>query len=139
MYRRPSQIKWFLGLQILAAGVGAVLVVAARNDVFWQIGLLYLVFLLVAYMIVKGFVIWMTWCAKNWARLTMLAWVLYTFVNYFVQLRSGATPIQLEPSLKAVGFVVLVLQVSSITLLFTPPANEWFRHARAKRSLVFPR
>jgi phosphatidylserine synthase len=139
VYERPRQVKWFIGLQILAAALGAVLVVAVRNDIGWEVGLLHLVFVLCAYVAVKGFFIWKIWKGKNWARLTMFAWFLYTYIQYFAQLRSGATPIQIEPRLKALIIVVAVLQATSFALLFTRPANDWFRPPRAKQSLLFPR
>jgi hypothetical protein len=136
VYERPRQVTWFIGFQILGAAVGALLVVAVRNDVGWEVGLLHLVFLLFAYVTVKGFFIWKVWSRKNWARLTMLAWFLCTFIYYFAQRISGATPIQIEASLRALIIGVAVLQATSIALLFTRPANEWFRPPRAKQSLV---
>lgn len=139
VYERPRQVKWFLSLQIPATALGAVLVVAVRNDIGWEIGLLRLVSILFAYLVVRGFFIWKVWKGKNWARLTMLAWLLYTYIQYFAQLRSGTTPIQIETGLKALVIVVAVLQATSLALLFTRPANEWFGPLRAKQSLLFPR
>jgi hypothetical protein len=138
VYERPHQIKWFIGLQIVAHALGGVLAVAARNDAGLEIGLPHLVFLLFAYVAVKGFFIWKIWGGKNWARLTMFAWVLYTYIQYLHQLWSGATPIQVELPLKALIVMVAVLQVASFALLFTRPANEWFRPPRTKQSLLFP-
>lgn len=138
VYERPLQVKWFLGLQILATALAAVLVVTVRSDIGWEIGLLRLVSLLFAYLAVRCFFIWMVWKGKNWARLTMLAWSLYTYIQYFVQIRLSATPIEIEVSLKALIMVVAVLQATSIALLFTRSANAWFRAPRAKQSLPFP-
>jgi phosphatidylserine synthase len=139
VYERPRQVKWFVGLQILAAALGAVLVVAVRNDIGWEVGLLHLVFVLFAYVAVRVFFVWKIWKGKNWARLTMFAWFLYTYIQYFAQFRSGATPIRIEPSLKALIVVVAVLQATSLALLFTRSGNEWFRPPRAKQSLLNPR
>ena len=138
MYERPRQVKWFLSLQVAATALGAVLVVAVRNDTGWEIGLLRLVPLLFAYLAVRGFFIWKIWKGKNWARLAILAWFLYTYIQYFAQLRSGATPIQVETSLRALILVVAVLQATSLALLFTRPANEWFRPPRAKQGVLIP-
>jgi uncharacterized membrane protein YfcA len=76
VYDRPRQIKWFIGLQILGASLGAVLVLAVRNDIGWDIGLPHLFSLLLAYVAVKGFFIWKIWDRKNWARLTNACMVL---------------------------------------------------------------
>jgi phosphatidylserine synthase len=138
VYKRPRQVEWFVGLQILAAALGGVLVVAARNDTGWEVGLLYLILVLLAYVAMKGFFTWKIWKGKNWARLTMFAWFLCTSIQYFVQLRSGATPIHVEPSLKILIIVVAVLQATSFALLFTRPANEWFRSPRTKQNQLFP-
>lgn len=139
VYERPRQVTWFIGFQVLGAVVGAVLVIAVRNDVGREIGLLHLVFLLFAYVAVKGFFIWKVWSRKNWARLTMFAWFLCTYIRYFAQRISGAIPIQIEASLRALIMVVAVLHLTSFALLFTRPANDWFRPPRAKQSFVFPR
>jgi phosphatidylserine synthase len=139
VYERPRQVKWFIGLQIFAAALGGVLAVAVRNDIGWQIGLPHLAFVLLAYLAVKSFVVWKTWKGKNWARLIVFAWFLYTYISYFAQLRSGATPIQIGSSLKVLTFVVAVLQVTSLALLFTRPANEWFRSLRSKQGMLLPR
>jgi hypothetical protein len=136
VYERPRQITWFVSLQILATAVGAVLVVAVRNDIpGWDVGLRHLIFLLVAYVAARAFFIWKIWNGKNWARLTMLAWFSYTYIQYFVQLWSGATPIEIEPRLKALIIVVGVLQATSFVLLFMRPANEWFRSPQSKQGL----
>jgi phosphatidylserine synthase len=134
VYERPRQIKWFAGLQIVAAAIGAMLVVTVR----WPIELSHLIFLLFAYAAVKGFFIWKVWEGKNWARFTMLLWFLFTYIQYLAQLWYGATPIQVEPSLKALIIIVAVLQLISFPLLFSRPANEWFRSPHAKQRLPSP-
>ncbi len=139
MYGRPSHIRWFLSLQVLAAFLGAVVVVAARSDVELEAGLARLVSLLLAYVAVRGCFIWMAWRGKNWARFALLAWFLYTYIQYVVDLRSGATLIQLDASLKTLIAAVAVLQASSLALLFTRSANQWFRPSRAGHDLLFPR
>ena len=138
MDERPRQVKWFLGLQILATGLSVFLVVAVRNDIGWEVGLLHLVSFMLVYVAIRGFLIWKVWKGKNWARLTLLAWFLSTYIQYFIQLKFGATPIQIEPGLKTLIIVVAVLQAISLALLFTHPANEWFRPPRAKQALLFP-
>jgi hypothetical protein len=134
VYERPRQIKWFVGLQIVAAALGAALVVTMR----WPIELSHLIFLLFAYLGVKGFFIWKIWRGKNWARMTLLAWLLCTYIQYLVQLWLGSNPIQIDSSLKALIIGVGVLQATSLALLFTPSANEWFRSPRPKPSLLSP-
>ena len=120
--------------------LGAVLVVLVRTDVpGWDVGLRHLIFLLFAYVAARAFFIWKIWKGKNWARLTILAWFLYTYIQYLAQLWSGATPINIEPRLKALIIVVAVLQATSLALLFMRPANEWFRSPRAKQGVLLPR
>jgi hypothetical protein len=91
------------------------------------------------YVAVKGFFIWKIWDRKNWARLTMLAWFLHTYIQYFIQPKSGAAPIQIETGLKVVTVALEVAQACSLALLFTRSSNDWFRPAPAKENLLFPR
>jgi succinate-acetate transporter protein len=67
----------------------------------------------------------------------MLAWFLYTYIQYFIQLKSGVTPIQVETSLKAVFVALAVVQVCSLALVFTPSSNDWFRPEPAKGRCFF--
>jgi len=110
-----------------------------RNDFGVQVEFLHLCFLLFLHLAVRGFLVWKIWTGKNWARLTMIGWFLYSYIHYFTQLASGATPIQVALSLKVVSIVLAILQAFSLALLFTGPAKEWFRLDRTKESLLSPR
>ena len=69
----------------------------------------------------------------------MLAWFLYTYIQYFIHFESGATPIQIKTSLKAVTVALAVVQACSLALLFTRSSNDWFRPAPAKENQLLPR
>jgi hypothetical protein len=137
VYERPRHIKWFIGLQILGAALDAVLVFVVRNAIGGEIGLPQLFFLLLVYVAVKGFFIWKIWDRKNWARLTMLAWFLYTYIQYVIHFESGASLIEINTSLKAVTLALGVVQACSLALLFTRSSNDWFRPAPAKENSLF--
>jgi len=139
VYERPRQIKWFVGLQILGAAMGIVLVAALSKDLGLEIGRYHSLFLLFFYLATKGFLVWKIWTGRNRARLTMLAWFLYTYIRYFIPRGFGVTQIPVAPIIKIGSIGLAILQVSSLALLFVPRANEWFRPAPAKESLLFPR
>jgi hypothetical protein len=53
----------------------------------------------------------------------MLAWFLYTYIQYFIHFESGATPIQIKTSLKAVTVALAVVQACSLALFIAGPAE----------------
>src|SRR6202140_5439860 len=65
VYKRPRQVEWFVGLQILALALGGVLVVVIPNEAGWEVGLLFLILVLLAYVAIKCFFPWKIWKGKS--------------------------------------------------------------------------
>jgi len=139
VYAPPRQVKWFVGLQLVGLVFAVVAVLTVWNDLGRKPELFHLVSILLIFLSIEGLLIWKVWMGKNWARLTMLAWFLLSWVGSYFQHSPAPTPIHVRAGLMAIGITLSILQAFSFVTLFINPANEWFRPAPAKESLLFPR
>jgi tryptophan-rich sensory protein len=88
-----------------------------------------LVFILFFTIAIVAFLIWKVAKGRNWARITLLVFFLIGVLPFAFTVRSELAR---SVSLAAVSIAQAVSQAFSLMLVFTNPANEWFRGVSAK-------
>jgi len=127
---KPRQIEWFVGLQCLGFALSAPKIALNWKHLTAQGSVGSLVVTLFLTIAIIVFLIWKITQRKNWARITLLVFFLMGLVPFAFNVRSELSR---SVSLAAVSIVQAALQASSLAVVFTNPANMWFRSVRPDR------
>ena len=121
---RPPQIAWFIGLQCAGLALGAVKLLLNWRHLIALGSVLLLVLTFCFTIAILSFLIWKVSEGKNWARITVLVFFLIGALSFAFTLRSEFAR---SVDLASISIVQVAVQACSLILVFTSPANQWFR------------
>jgi hypothetical protein len=130
---RPFNVTWgirFLWLELVISLPGffeTFAKPAEQTDRTVQTFVMAFVAVIVASMLVMGWVTVMAWKGRNWARITHL---LVLLVGAAVSLLVMPSMSDESPPYDVAYLLQSALNVVGVGLLFTPPANAWYRALR---------
>lgn len=120
---KPRHIAWFVGLQCLSLAIAPVKLALDWSRMVSQ-GPTSSILVFLCTTVILVLLIWKTTKRKNWARISLLVFFLMgalPFALIFESELARSTAVAVLSVLQA------ILQASSIAILFTGPANQWFR------------